>query len=265
MNTAEASSDAERKRAEREIYDRAQQTERPHYHQFWEPSVLRALEAREYEPEYVALAERFLSGRSVAILGASADDVAFVRRFTDRILAINISQRELDEIRAAHPATRCLLADIEEMRLDEPVEVAFCAAILHHLHPIEAVLDRIFGLLAPGGVLFIAREPSLLNPFAALARVISPSAEHTPGERPFVFSRLRSQLRRHGEPIEERVYFLFSMLLPYVANRLPATGRALLRRLLGPAVALESALRRARLFDDCFWILRGVYRKPGPA
>jgi 2-polyprenyl-3-methyl-5-hydroxy-6-metoxy-1,4-benzoquinol methylase len=254
--------DAARKDAEREIYDRTRTVDRPHWNELWEQSLLKRLEAEEYDPEHEAMGARYLAGRSVAILGAGAGDVEFVRRFTDRILAINISERELDEIRQASPTTRCLCADIEELQLDEQVDVVFCAAILHHLHPIERVLDRILALVRPGGTLFIAREPSLLNPFAALARVIAPSAEHTPGERPFIFSRLRRQLRGRAEPCEERVYFMFSMLLPYVAHRLPGPGRALLSALVRPSLALESALRRAHIFDDLFWIFRGVYKKP---
>jgi 2-polyprenyl-3-methyl-5-hydroxy-6-metoxy-1,4-benzoquinol methylase len=257
-----SAADDARKQAEREIYDRTRVVERPHWDEMWDQTLLGRLEGQEFDPDYEAMATRHLVGKSVAVLGAGAADVAFVRRFTDRILAINISERELDEVRRAVPGTRCLCADIEELKLDEPVDVAFCAAILHHLHPIDAMLDRILGMVRPGGLLFIAREPSLLNPLAAVARVIAPSAEHTPGERPFVFSQLRHKLRARTAPCEEKVYFIFSMLLPYLGRRLPA-GRALLGGLVGPSLALESVLRRTRLFDNFFWILRGVYRKPG--
>jgi SAM-dependent methyltransferase len=147
----------------------------------------------------------------------------------------------------------------ERLDLDERYDVVLCRSILHHLHPIEDVLSSIRRVLTAGGHLVIVAEPGLLNPFAAAARRFAPSQQHTPGEKAFVFSRLRKQLTRDYVVEVEHYHFIASMLWPYAVKKLPAL-RPLANALLQPSLQLEALLRMAPGVADLCWVMAGAYR-----
>ena len=259
LHTARGMRDEERKRHERDIYDRRVNMERPQYHTYWDQALYQAMHAHEYDDEFERLGERYLSGRKVLILGAGRGDVELGLRFTENVHALNISARVVEELRRLFPDVHSVQGDAERLMVDERYDVVLCRAILHHLHPIENVIERIHGVLRPGGILFVVAEPGLLNPFAAFARRFAPSQQHTPGEKPFVFSKLNRILARHFEPEHVNYHFVLSMLLPYAARKLPMLRR-LGAAMLRPTLQLEALLRRVPPARDLYWVITGVYR-----
>ncbi len=252
--------DTVRKQHERRIYDHEENLDRPPLSSYWDQQLYRRMFAYQLDRDVDRMGRRYLGGAKVLVLGASHADVSFVNRYTDRMVALNISRRAIEEIRQAFPDIETRVADAEEALGDERFDAVYCHSILHHLHPLDAVLDRLHQALVPGGRLFVGAEPGLLNPPAALARRLAPSQSHTPGERPFVFTRFHRDLSRRFEPLERRCYFLTSMIWPFLARKQP-WSRRLCGGLMTANLAVERALQAVRIFDDLFWILAGVYRR----
>jgi SAM-dependent methyltransferase len=249
-----------RKDIERSTYERTRNRERPTYGSLWNRGLYQALMGLELEPELQQLCAAHLSGQKVLILGAGPGEVELVRRYTDRIVAINIAEKAVRDVEQRFPEVRAFVADAEKLEtIDEVFDAVYCKSILHHLHPLDRVLGSIAQRLRPGGVLLVAMEPGLLNPFAALGRTLTPTQSHTPGEMPFVFSRFSRAARAHFQVVYERQHFVWSMLLPLLAKRVPALEPAL-RTGIGVSVALERQMRRLPLLRDLFWVMTGVYR-----
>jgi SAM-dependent methyltransferase len=252
--------DQTRKEIERSTYERTRNRQRPTYGSLWNRGLYQALMGLELEPELQQICAVHLSGQKVLILGAGPGEVETVRRYTDRIVAINIAEKAVRDVQQRFPEVRAFVADAEKLdALDETFDTVYCKSILHHLHPLDEVLASIARRLRPDGVLLVAMEPGLLNPFAALGRTLTPTQSHTPGEKPFVFSRFSKQARAHFQVVYERQHFVWSMLLPLVAKRLPALEPAL-RTGIDVSVALEAQLRRVPPLRDLFWVMTGVYR-----
>lgn len=252
--------DQTRKEVERATYNRTLNRERPSFGSFWSPVLYKAMMAAEFEPELERLAQQYLSGRKVLILGAGAGEVEVAQRHTDRIWALNLSENAVEALQRSHPSVHSFVADAEGLdTLEERFDVVYCKSILHHLHPIDAVLASIARRLLPNGVLFVAMEPGLYNPFAALARRFAPSQSHTPGERPFVFSQFHRLASEHFEVLYENHHFLWSLLLPALAKRAPVL-EPVLDAVLKPSLAVERGLRKLPLAANLYWVMTGVYR-----
>lgn len=118
-----------------------------------------------------------------------------------QLTCINISERELDQGRAAAHRRGVRidfqLMDAHELQFaDGSFDLVFGAAILHHLD-FERALREISRVTKPGGeILFV--EPLLLNPVARLVRALTPRAR-TPDERPLARKELRV-VSRYFEP-----------------------------------------------------------------
>lgn len=250
----------ERKALERAIYNRTLGTERPTYGSFWDKELYAAMLDAEMVRDIERLSEQYLRGRKVLILGAGRGEVQHVLRYTKDVWALNIAEQAVAEIAAAFPEVHSVVGDAEHPQsLGERFDVVYCKSILHHLHPIDRVLANLAEVLNPGGVLFVASEPGLYNPFAAFGRRFTPSASHTPGERPFVFSRFRKTAAERFEALYQNQYFLLSMLLPLLAKRAP-WSKPVCKGLLSPSVRVESLLRRLPGAPDLYWMMLGVYR-----
>jgi SAM-dependent methyltransferase len=252
--------DATRKAHERRIYNLEENLDRPAYDDYWDRELYRRMLAYELDRDLDALARRFLADRRVLVLGAGLHDVALVRRYTEAVAAVNISEREVEEIAASFPEVDAFVGDAESLAPAEPYDAVYCHSVLHHLHPLEAVVDSIHGALVEGGTLLVGAEPGLLNPFAAAARALIPSQSHTPGERPFVYGAFHRALRPRFEIAEVSYYFLTSMVWPYLARRLPA-ARGLWSGLMSANLAVERGLRHLRLFNGLYWMIAGAYRR----
>ncbi len=251
--------DGPRKQQEREIYNLAANLDRPAYSSYWDADLYATMHAYEFHRDINRLGRQYLNGRNVFVIGASVNDVSTVERFTNSISAINISEREVERLKREYPHVKSIVGDVETFETDERFDAIYCKSILHHLHPIEQVIKRLQSFLAPGGILFIACEPGLLNPLAAAARAWMPSQIHTPGERPFVFTRFDRLLRARFEVLEVKYYFLSSMIWPFLARRLPR-ARPFWHALLTVNLFAEQGMRKLRVFNNLFWVMTGVYR-----
>jgi SAM-dependent methyltransferase len=248
-----------RKQHEREIYDLVANLDRPAYNSYWDAELYARMFAYEFSRDLDRLGRVYLSSRNVLVIGATVANILAVGQFTDRITAINISEREIAPIREKYPKIETIIGDVESLEIDQRFDAIYCKSVLHHLHPIDQVIGRLQYCLGPGGILFIACEPGLLNPLAAAARAWMPSQSHTPGERPFVFSAFDRLLRARFASVEVKYYFLCSMIWPFLARRLPS-ARPLWRALLSANLLAEQGLRKLRIFNNLFWIMTGVYK-----
>lgn len=249
-----------RKDLERATYNRTRNQERPAFGSFWSPRLYEAMMGSEFEPELERLAQQHLTGRKVLILGAGASEVQLAQRYTDRIWALNISEKAVLDVQRAYPSVHSFVADAERLdAIEERFDAVYCKSILHHLHPIEGVLASIARRLSPGGILFVAMEPGLYNPFAAFARRFTPSQSHTPGERPFVFSEFSRLSRARFDALYENHHFLCSLLLPALAKRAPVL-EPVLQAALAPTLSVERGLRKLPFAANLYWVMTGVYR-----
>lgn len=259
-----------RKEQERAIYNRAQGADRPKYFDFFNRDLYGRLMAYELEPDLQRLGERYLKGRRALILGAGKAEIDLLQRYTDQIWALNISERAASALARQYPGVRSFVGDAEQLdQLSEVPEgdgrfdVIYCKSILHHLHPLDEVIAAIARRLAPGGLLFVAMEPGLYNPFAAFGRKFTPSQDHTPGERPLVFARFRELVQRHFEIEYEQQFFLWSMLVPMLGKHVTKLAPALtplLHRAMDASLRAERALRGVRPATELYWMMAGVYR-----
>jgi SAM-dependent methyltransferase len=253
---------AERKQHERDIYNEVEDGGRG----VWAALFDADLNARvwaEFDADVEREAKQYIAGR-VLILGAGQDEVDVVRRHTQDFVALNISQRVIDELKAANPGISTVVADAEEYAPAELFDAVYCRSILHHLHPLDSIVENIATWLKPGGILFVAAEPGLYNPFAAFGRRFTPTIGHTPGERPLVFARFERMLGRNYEALYSRRYFFAAMLFPMLAKRIPASKR-LCGAVLRPVMGLERLLVRFPWVSELCWFLFGIYRvRPTP-
>lgn len=254
----------ERKLAEKATYNRQANLHRPAYGSYWDRELYDRMFAGEYDADLKRLAQQFLPGKRVLILGAGISEVRLVREYTPRIDALNISEKAVTDLQQAFPEVHAFVADAESFRASDVYDVVYCHSVLHHLQPFEQVAENLASCLAPGGVLLVAAEPGLYNPFAALARRFAPSQSHTPGERPFHFSAYSRTLAKHFEPVFENHYFLAAMLLPFAARKVallkPVFGAA-----ISPLLTVERWLRSLPGARNLYWITCGVYRRRASA
>lgn len=249
-----------RKKHERNIYDKQQNVDRPSWDSIWDQELYQLMFDSSYRKYFDQCANQFLLDKCVLILGASLKDVQMIRPYTSNIVALNISERELSSIRNGYPEIETIHADAETFEHSRCYDAIFCRAILHHLHPFETVITRFPSLLCSDGVLFVASEPGYYNPFAMFARKFAPTSEHTPGEKPFVFSQFNRILANHFHAICTHYFFLFSMIWPYLAKKFPAL-KGMFRVMLQANLFCEKIIVKLRIFNNLFWVIMGVYRK----
>lgn len=251
--------EAQRKLAEKATYNRQENLHRPAYGSYWDRELYDRMFDVEFDVDLNRLAQQHLSGKRVLILGAGLAEVRLVRSYTQEIHALNISEKAVADVQRAFPDVHAFVADAEQFRSEPIYDVVYCRSVLHHLQPFEQIVDNLALCLRPGGILFVAAEPGLYNPFAAVARRFMPSQSHTPGERPFHFSAYRRTLERRFEPLFESHYFLVSMLLPFLARKVVVL-KPICKLTLEPTLRAERWLRSLPGARDLFWITCGVYR-----
>ncbi|RUM99810.1 trans-aconitate 2-methyltransferase [Pseudaminobacter arsenicus] len=81
-----------------------------------------------------------------------------------RLSGFDTSPAMIEEARRRLPSAKFSLADAEHWTPDEPVDVIFANAVFQWLPNHQAVLRRLFGLLAPGGVLAVQMPDNLHEP-----------------------------------------------------------------------------------------------------
>lgn len=119
-----------------------------------------------------------------------------------RLLAVDISGDLLAQARARRlppERIRFLEMPFEDCQVEGPFDAVIGSSVLHHLE-VELALEKIHGLLKPGGYMSFA-EPNMLNPQVWLERKLSflPCFWYvSPDETAFVRQSLHRLLARAG-------------------------------------------------------------------
>jgi hypothetical protein len=90
--------DQERKRHEREIYNRQANMERPQFASYWDADLYRKMHEFAYDRQVEDLGVRFMTHRKVLALGAGNAEAKFALRFSSDVHALNISERAVSEL-----------------------------------------------------------------------------------------------------------------------------------------------------------------------
>lgn len=251
-----------RKELEAKIYDHeyAPSAGRPKFGSYFDQDLYYQMEHFEYLPTLHRWMKQYLSGKKVLIIGASRKDVELVLEYTKKVWAIDISKRMVKEINDKYPTVTAWVHDAEKLeRIKQKFDVVFCKSILHHLHPFNRVVAGISKVLKPGGVLFVASEPGLYHPLAAIGRKFFPSLDHTPGERAFNFREYDRAINRWFVTQKQDYFVLFSLGLVVAPTRMRAL-KGICQQLLIPTLKLEGWLRQVPGLRHLYWMIAGVYR-----
>ncbi|MDA8286934.1 MAG: methyltransferase domain-containing protein [Actinomycetota bacterium] len=142
-----------------------------------------------------------LTGKICADVGAGAGDVsvalAEVLGTGGRVYAVDSDPRARDEVAAAAAARNvaqvvAITQAAEELRLPEPVDLAFCRFLLLHVIDPRLVLTKLAAALAPEGFL-VAQEPITSGGRVGGDTMSMPDARH-----PDVGAELPSLVRSAG-------------------------------------------------------------------
>lgn len=247
-----------RKLREKEVYDRLKGRGETDYYA-WDRNLMSELYGERVGFQKKALS-RYVRGKRVLILGCGRGGVVkTLKSYAKEIIGIDISKRMIGLARESYPDVRFIIADAEDLPFPDKVfDVVYCSAILHHLD-IQAALKEIRRVLIPGGYLYIAAEPGLLNPVAWIRRTFFPSNIHTPDEKPFIPSVFRKTLYREG--FKELVYypsFIISPIIPVLGKRFP---KIQWRPLLHFMCSLDRLFLKTQL-REFSWLITGIYRSP---
>lgn len=109
--------------------------------------------------------------------GAGASTAPLVGRFPQAdVLGIDTSPAMIEAARSAVPAARFALADVATWTPEAPIDLLFANAVLQWLPDHAALLPRLIGLLAPGGVLAVQMPDNLDEPSHAAMREVAAGA-----------------------------------------------------------------------------------------
>lgn len=97
-----------------------------------------------------------------------------VRRFPDaEVVGLDTSAAMLDSARQRLPALRFEIADAATWRPERAPDLIYANAVLQWLPDHPTLLPRLFGLLAPGGVLAVQMPDNLSEPTHRLMREVA--------------------------------------------------------------------------------------------
>lgn len=130
-----------------------------------------------------------------------------VRRWPDaKISGIDSSPAMIAEARKRLPGLDFSLADVAGWMPEAPVDVLFANAVLQWLPDHGTLLPRLFGLLAPGGVMAIQMPDNVAEPSHQLMR-------ETAAAMPFA-----AKLANAARPPLPPVGFYYDLLAPHAAR-----------------------------------------------
>ena len=130
-----------------------------------------------------------------------------VRRWPDaEVAGVDSSPAMITEARKRLPELDFSLTDVAAWAPEAPVDVLFANAVLQWLPDHEELLPRLFGLLAPGGVMAIQMPDNIGEPSHRLMR-------ETAAAMPFA-----AKLANAARPPLPPVGFYYDLLAPHTAR-----------------------------------------------
>jgi trans-aconitate 2-methyltransferase len=146
----------------------------------WNPALYARFSDERARPVHDLLARVPLIAAARVVdlgCGAGASTAPLAARFPQaEILGIDTSPAMIAAARAAVLAARFEIADVATWRPEVPVDLLFANATLQWLPDHAALLPRLIGLLAPGGVLAVQMPDTLGEPSHVAMREVAAEA-----------------------------------------------------------------------------------------
>ena len=150
----------------------------------WDPALYRRFEDERTRPAADLLGRvPPTPARSVYDLGCGPGNstALLVSRFGhDAVVGLDTSEAMLTSARLRLPSTPFLLADATTWRPAEAADLIFTNAVLQWVPDHRKLLPRLFGLLAPGGVLAIQMPDNLDEPSHRAMRDVAADGPWSP-------------------------------------------------------------------------------------
>ena len=143
----------------------------------WDPDLYRRFERERTRPAAELLDRVALySAAQVYDLGCGVANSTelLTRRFGEAsVTGVDTSDAMLDSARRRLPGARFLKADVATWRPDAPADLVYANAALQWVPDHPTLLPRLFGLLAPAGVLAIQMPDNLDEPSHRVMREVA--------------------------------------------------------------------------------------------
>jgi ubiquinone/menaquinone biosynthesis C-methylase UbiE len=187
------------------------------------------------------------------------NDCLELEKISEDIIGIDISSKALKEAKTNYIKHNFLQADAEQLPFkNSSFDVVYCKSILHHLN-LDKSLIEITRILKLNGILFIAYEPGLLNPFGFIGRKFFPSNVHTPNEHPFIPYKFKKKILSMGyEQIYFEYYYLYSIIIPIIFKKI--AHRSMVKFLINISLKIEDLIKITPL-NNFYLSLAGVFLK----
>ncbi|MGC5778163.1 trans-aconitate 2-methyltransferase [Methylobacterium sp. NFXW15] len=145
----------------------------------WNPALYTRFEDERTRPAGDLLARVLLDRPSLAFdlgCGPGNSTALIAARFPDaEIVGLDTSPAMLDSARARLPHLRFALADAATWEPEQAPDLIYANAVLQWLPDHHSLLPRLFGLLAPGGVLAVQMPDNLSEPSHRMMREVAAS------------------------------------------------------------------------------------------
>jgi trans-aconitate 2-methyltransferase len=147
----------------------------------WNPELYRRFEDERTRPAQDLLARVPLSEPPLVVdvgCGPGNSTELLLERFPNATtLGIDNSEAMLESARARLPACRFEPGDVSQWQPDSPPDLIFANAVLQWVPHHDWLFPRLFGLLAPGGVLAVQMPDNMDEPTHRLMRDVAASPE----------------------------------------------------------------------------------------
>ena len=145
----------------------------------WDPDLYTRFEDERTRPAADLLGRVALRSPRLAVdlgCGPGNSTELILRRFPDaEVVGLDTSAAMLDSARRRLPALRFEAADAATWTPRRPPDLIFANAVLQWVPDHPTLLPRLFGLLAPGGVLAVQMPDNLAEPSHRLMREVAAS------------------------------------------------------------------------------------------